>query len=77
MTMTTYDLSYWVNDGATVSSDRQEWRNRFRGESQEFVLSTLILWLTFMTIIYPSGDINKLNGYVGLELGGGIGAKDN
>lgn len=42
MTMTTYDPSYWVNDGAS-NSDRQEWRNRFRGESQEFVLSTLIL----------------------------------
>lgn len=29
-----------------------------------------------MAITHPSGDTNKLNGYVGLELGGGIGAGD-
>lgn len=29
-----------------------------------------------MAITHPSGDINKLNEYVGLELGGGIGAGD-
>ena len=29
--MTIYDLNYWVNDGAT-----NWWRNRFRGENQEF-----------------------------------------
>lgn len=29
-----------------------------------------------MAITHPSGDSNKLNGYVGLEFGGGIGAGD-
>lgn len=42
MTMTSYDLGYWVNYG-TTTFDGQECKNRFRGENQEFVLSTLTL----------------------------------
>lgn len=29
-----------------------------------------------MAITHPRGEINKLNGYVGLEVGGGVGAGD-
>lgn len=65
--MTIYDLSYWVHDGAT-KPDGQEWRNKFRAENQEFCFKHANSMMNSkMTITHPSGDINKLNGYVGLH----------